>query len=96
MTTSISVNSITIGLKNTKTFFFFSKTAVFQTESIFAYKMKEFIVALDQGTTSCRSILFDRNAKIIASEQKEFTQIFPEKGWVEHNPIEIWGESKIT
>lgn len=58
--------------------------------------MKEFIVALDQGTTSCRSILFDRNAKIIASEQKEFTQIFPENGWVEHNPIEIWETQQHT
>ena len=58
--------------------------------------MKEFIVALDQGTTSCRSILFDRNAKISASEQKEFTQIFPENGWVEHNPIEIWETQQHT
>ena len=51
--------------------------------------MKKYIISLDQGTTSCRSILFDRNKKIIHTEQKEFSQIMPENGWVEHDPIEI-------
>lgn len=51
--------------------------------------MKKYIISLDQGTTSCRSILFDRNKKLLHSEQKEFSQIMPQNGWVEHNPIEI-------
>lgn len=52
--------------------------------------MKRYIIALDQGTTSSRAILFDENGQITATAQKEFTQIFPKSGWVEHNPIEIW------
>lgn len=52
--------------------------------------MKEFILAFDQGTTSSRAIVFDRNGLPIASSQKEFTQIYPKPGWVEHNPEEIW------
>src|SRR5262249_17562330 len=49
-----------------------------------------FILALDQGTTSSRAILFDRDGAIRAVAQKEFTQIFPQAGWVEHDPQEIW------
>jgi glycerol kinase len=49
-----------------------------------------YILALDQGTTSSRAILFDREGKIISTAQKEFRQIFPKPGWVEHNPNEIW------
>ncbi|MEZ4995089.1 MAG: glycerol kinase GlpK [Saprospiraceae bacterium] len=52
--------------------------------------MKQYILALDQGTTSSRAILFDKNGNIKAVEQKEFTQIFPKPGWVEHNAEEIW------
>lgn len=52
--------------------------------------MKRYVMALDQGTTSCRAIIFDKNGKIIAVSQKEFTQIYPQAGWVEHNAIEIW------
>jgi len=52
--------------------------------------MEKFILALDQGTTSSRAVLFDHNGEIKASAQKEFTQIFPETGWVEHDPMEIW------
>ena len=52
--------------------------------------MGKFILALDQGTTSSRAVLFDRNGEIKASSQKEFTQFFPETGWVEHDPMEIW------
>ena len=52
--------------------------------------MKKYILALDQGTTSSRSILFNFDGNIIATSQKEFTQIFPQPGWVEHNPLEIW------
>ncbi len=52
--------------------------------------MKEFILALDQGTTSSRAIVFDRNGLPVASAQKEFTQFYPKPGWVEHDPEEIW------
>jgi len=52
--------------------------------------MKKYILALDQGTTSSRAILFDRSGQIQSLAQKEFTQIFPAPGWVEHDPLEIW------
>jgi glycerol kinase len=52
--------------------------------------MEKYILALDQGTTSSRAILFNRQGKILSVAQKEFTQIFPEPGWVEHDPNEIW------
>ena len=52
--------------------------------------MEKFILALDAGTTSSRSILFNTKGKITAISQYEFTQYFPHKGWVEHDPIEIW------
>lgn len=51
---------------------------------------KKFILALDQGTTSSRAIVFDHNGLIKSVAQKEFTQYFPQPGWVEHNPNEIW------
>lgn len=51
---------------------------------------KKFILALDQGTTSSRAILFDGEANMVAVAQKEFTQIYPKPGWVEHNAEEIW------
>lgn len=51
---------------------------------------KKYVMALDQGTTSCRAILFDRNSNIVGVAQKEFTQIYPKAGWVEHNADEIW------
>ncbi len=52
--------------------------------------MKKFIISIDAGTTSNRSILFDLKGKPIFSSQKEFTQYFPKSGWVEHDPDEIW------
>ncbi|MDD2196979.1 MAG: glycerol kinase GlpK [Bacteroidales bacterium] len=52
--------------------------------------MEKFILALDQGTTSSRALLFDQNGNIRSVAQKEFSQIFPKPGWVEHNPMEIW------
>ncbi len=52
--------------------------------------MEQFVMAIDQGTTSTRAILFDRESRIIGSSQKEFTQIFPQPGWVEHDANEIW------
>lgn len=51
---------------------------------------KNFIIALDQGTTSSRAIIFDQNQQIVAVSQREFKQIYPKEGWVEHNPMEIW------
>lgn len=52
--------------------------------------MSKYVMALDQGTTSSRCILFDKTGKICSMTQKEFTQIYPRPGWVEHNPMEIW------
>jgi len=52
--------------------------------------MKKFILALDQGTTSSRAIVFDKNGIPVSTAQKEFTQHYPKPGWVEHNPEEIW------
>ena len=52
--------------------------------------MDKYILALDQGTSSSRAIVFDRHGRTMAVSQKEFTQIFPKPGWVEHNPMEIW------
>jgi glycerol kinase len=52
--------------------------------------MEKLILTLDQGTTSSRAILFNKNGKIVSLAQKEFTQIYPKPGWVEHDPMEIW------
>jgi glycerol kinase len=56
----------------------------------------KYILALDQGTTSSRSILFDRRGRPKATAQKEFKQILPKSGWVEHDPLEIWQSQKST
>ncbi len=52
--------------------------------------MTTYILSIDQGTTSSRALLFDQNASHVATVQKEFSQYFPENGWVEHDPEEIW------
>lgn len=52
--------------------------------------MEKYLMALDQGTTSSRCILFDRSGNIVNMAQREFTQIYPKPGWVEHNAMEIW------
>ena len=52
--------------------------------------MKDYIMALDQGTTSSRCIIFDKGGNICSMAQKEFAQIYPKPGWVEHDPMEIW------
>ena len=52
--------------------------------------MPKYVLSLDQGTTSSRAILFDQAQNILGTSQKEFTQYFPQEGWVEHNPMEIW------
>src|SRR5271166_1704223 len=53
------------------------------------YTMK-YLLALDQGTTSSRALVIDYSGKVISVAQKEFTQFFPQPGWVEHDPNEIW------
>lgn len=58
--------------------------------------MKKYIVSLDQGTTSSRTIIFDKDGAIVSVAQKEFPQIFPQPGWVEHNPREIWSSQAST
>ena len=52
--------------------------------------MKSYMMAIDQGTTVPRAILFNHNKEIVATSQKEFTQYFPQPGWVEHDANEIW------
>lgn len=52
--------------------------------------MSRYLLALDQGTTSSRAILFDENQHIAGVAQRELTQIFPHEGWVEQNPVEIY------
>ena len=55
-----------------------------------ALSEKKYVLALDQGTTSSRCILFDKQGNICGMAQKEFEQIYPHAGWVEHDPMEIW------
>ncbi|WP_065204578.1 glycerol kinase GlpK [Shewanella woodyi] len=57
---------------------------------------KKYVVALDQGTTSSRAIIFDHDANIVSVSQREFTQIYPQAGWVEHDPMEIWASQSST
>jgi glycerol kinase len=58
--------------------------------------MKEKIISIDQGTTSTRSVLYDKEGNFISSAQKEFDQFFPKDGWVEHNPEDIWQSVLFT
>ena len=55
--------------------------------------MKKYVIAIDQGTTSSRAILFDHAAQIVGVVAREFPQIYPKEGWVEHDPIDIWSSS---
>ncbi|CAM4245647.1 glycerol kinase GlpK [Vibrio agarivorans] len=55
-----------------------------------------YVVALDQGTTSSRAVILDQHANIVAVSQREFTQIYPKAGWVEHDPLEIWATQSST
>ncbi|MGR5286232.1 glycerol kinase GlpK [Vibrio maritimus] len=57
---------------------------------------KNVIIALDQGTTSSRAIVFDHDANVITTSQREFTQIYPQPGWVEHDPMEIWATQRSS
>ncbi|EJO5348474.1 glycerol kinase GlpK [Clostridium botulinum] len=54
--------------------------------------MEKYIMSLDQGTTSSRCIIFNKKGEVVSVAQKEFTQIYPKAGWVEHDPLEIWGK----
>ncbi|WP_237467841.1 glycerol kinase GlpK [Vibrio stylophorae] len=56
----------------------------------------QYIMALDQGTTSSRTVILDHNANIVSSAQREFRQIYPKAGWVEHDPMEIWATQSAT
>ena len=56
----------------------------------------KYVMALDQGTTSSRTILFDKNGKIVSVAQREFPQYYPQPGWVEHDPMEIWSSTYAT
>lgn len=58
--------------------------------------MTQYLLALDQGTSSSRSIVFDRDGRIVAMAQREFRQIYPQPGWVEHDPKEIWASQLAT
>ena len=58
--------------------------------------MARWVLALDQGTTSSRSILFDHEARVVAVAQREFHQYFPSSGWVEHDANEIWSSQSQT
>ena len=53
-----------------------------------------FLLAIDQGTSSSRAVIYDKHANVVASEQQEFAQIYPRPGWVEHDPEAIW--SSVT
>lgn len=56
----------------------------------------QYVMAIDEGTTSTRCIIFDHAGQIVTTAQEEFTQILPKAGWVEHNPKEIWSAIRIT
>ena len=57
---------------------------------------KQYLLAIDQGTSSSRAVIYDEGASVVATAQQEFRQIYPESGWVEHDPEEIWGSVKNT
>ena len=57
---------------------------------------KPYILALDQGTTSSRALIFNQKGEIVSLAQKEFTQFFPQQGWVEHDPEEIWSSQSTV
>ena len=58
--------------------------------------MKTHLLALDQGTSSSRSIVFDTQGHVVAMAQREFRQIYPQPGWVEHDALEIWRLQLVT
>ena len=58
--------------------------------------MPRYVLALDQGTTSSRAIVFDRRGRPRATARQEFTQHYPQPGWVEHDPRDLWETSRLT
>ncbi|MBC7442006.1 MAG: glycerol kinase, partial [Ramlibacter sp.] len=56
--------------------------------------MNKYVIAIDQGTTSSRAIIFDKSGSIVSTGQLEHEQIFPRAGWVEHDPMEIWNNTR--
>src|SRR5690606_4225507 len=63
---------------------------------VYPMSTPRYILALDQGTTSSRAMVFDRAGGVVGSAQKEFRQIYPRPGWVEHDPLEIWSSQNAT
>ena len=59
-------------------------------------KKHNYIIVLDQRTTSSRAIIFDKEGNVVTESKKELTQIYPKEGWIEHNPIEIWNTQKYV
>ena len=59
-------------------------------------KKSTYVLSIDQGTTSSRGVIFDKNYEIVSIGQKEFTQFFPDSGWVEHDPEEIWISTLVS
>ena len=57
---------------------------------------KQYLLAIDQGTSSSRTVIYDARASVVASAQQEFRQIYPKPGWVEHDPEEIWASVTNT
>jgi len=58
--------------------------------------MKDFVLAIDQGTTSTRAIVFNSEGQVVGSKQKEHEQHYPKPGWVEHDPLEIWSAAQFV
>ena len=57
---------------------------------------EKFVAAVDQGTTSTRCMVFNREGRVVSVDQKEHEQIFPKAGWVEHNAVEIWENTRAS
>src|SRR5690606_31029870 len=64
--------------------------------SFFPSTEMTYLLALDQGTSSSRSIVFDREGRVVTMAQREFPQIYPQPGWVEHNPLDLWQTQLAT
>ncbi|WP_329812753.1 FGGY family carbohydrate kinase, partial [Streptomyces sp. GSL17-113] len=58
--------------------------------------MSSYVAAIDQGTTSTRTMIFDHSGQVVAVDQREHEQIFPKAGWVEHDAEEIWATTRAT
>src|SRR5699024_2013959 len=81
-------------VRSVPVWYFLYRTIVFLQMPEEVIPMEPYLVALDQGTTSSRAILFNRAGEILARAQYPFRQIYPQPGWVEHDPMEIWATEK--